>query len=168
MNRPVPLDHAAIAARIPHAGSMCLLDRVITWDEQHIECTATSHRTDDGIAHPLAHDGRLPSTAAIEYAAQAMALHGGLVLERLATAPGLLADAPRRGFLVGLRTVQLHCRWIERAWPLLRIRVERFAGDDVQVLYDFEVLADGPIAQGRAVVVLDASARAGPTASGQP
>ena len=35
--------------------------------------------------------------------------------------------------------------------------------DDVQVLYDFAVHGNGPIATGRAVVVLDAGARAGPT-----
>jgi hypothetical protein len=39
--------------------------------------------------------------------------------------------------------------------------VERFAGDDVQVLYDFTVHAGGPVASGRAVVVLDAAARTG-------
>jgi predicted hotdog family 3-hydroxylacyl-ACP dehydratase len=46
-------------------------------------------------------------------------------------------------------------------WPPLIVRVERFAGDEVQVLYDFDVRADGPVAQGRAVVVLDAGARSG-------
>ena len=147
-----PLDHAAIAARVPHAGRMCLLDTVISWDEQHIECTAVGHSP---APHPLAQDGRLPATAAIEYAAQAMALHGRLVQEQAA------ADAvPARGFLAGLRSVRLHRRWIGPEAPRLTVRVTRFAGDDVQVLYDFEVVADAPIAAGRAVVVLDASTRA--------
>ena len=159
MNRPCPLDCAAIAARIPHAGPMCLLDQVVDWDEQHIECTSASHRRHDGTAHPLGQGGRLPATAAIEYAAQAMALHGRLVQERAAAGPGAEAAAPRRGFLAALRSVQLHCRWIEPGWPVLTVRVERFAGDDVQVLYDFTVHGDGLVAQGRAVVVLDAGAR---------
>ena len=147
-----PLDHAALAARVPHAGPMCLLDTVISWDEQHIECAAVGHSP---AAHPLAQDGRLPATAAIEYAAQAMALHGRLVQERT------LADAaPTRGFLAGLRSVRLHRRWIGPDASLLRVRVTRFAGDDVQVLYDFEVVADAPVAEGRAVVVLDATTRA--------
>jgi predicted hotdog family 3-hydroxylacyl-ACP dehydratase len=145
------LDRAAIAARVPHAGSMCLLDSVISWDEQRIECRATSHASP---THPLAHDGRLPATAAVEYAAQAMALHGRLVQEQ---AGG--ATAPRRGFLAALRSVRLHRRWIDPAAPPLTVRASRFAGDEVQVLYDFEVEAAGPIAAGRAVVVLDASAR---------
>jgi hypothetical protein len=45
--------------------------------------------------------------------------------------------------------------------PPLTVRVERFAGDDVQVLYDFDVRAEGRVAEGRAVVVLDAGARSG-------
>ncbi len=154
----------AIALRVPHAGPMCLLDEVVSWDEQHIECTAFVQSRNDGArddetarrnaqtAHPLSHDGRLPATAAIEYAAQAMALHGRLMQEQAAT-----AAAPARGFLAGLRSVRLHCRWITPASPLLTVRVTRFAGDDVQVLYDFEVRAAEPVAQGRAVVVLDAA-----------
>ena len=163
MNPPTDvLDHAAIAARIPHSGPMCLLDRVVTWDDHHIECTSDSHRPPAGTKHPLAHDGRLPATAAIEYAAQAMALHGRLVQERLTAGQAGDAAAPRRGFLAALRSVQLHRRWIEQDCPVLVVRVERFAGDDVQVLYDFTVHGDGPIAAGRAVVVLDAEARGEP------
>lgn len=154
------LDHAAIAARIPHAGSMCLLDRVIAWDDDHIECASGSHRPRPDKSHPLAaQDGRLPAVAAIEYAAQAMALHGRLIEERRGP-PQEGADAsPRRGYLAGLRSVRLHRRWIPADCAELRVRVERFAGDEVQVLYDFNVYGDGPIAQGRAAVILDASAR---------
>jgi predicted hotdog family 3-hydroxylacyl-ACP dehydratase len=150
---PLALDHQAIAARVPHAGPMCLLDAVVAWDEQHIECRASGHSSP---AHPLAQAGRLPATAAVEYAAQAMALHGRLVQEHAgATA------APRRGFLAGLRSVRLHCRWIDADAASLTVRVSRYAGDEVQVLYDFEVAAGRPVASGRAVVVLDAAARAG-------
>jgi predicted hotdog family 3-hydroxylacyl-ACP dehydratase len=155
------LDHAAIAARIPHADAMCLLDRVVSWDEDHIECTGDAHAGSAGAPHPLADRGRLPATAAIEYAAQAMALHGSLLQERAAAANGGRREPPRRGFLAGLRSVRLHCRWIAADRPALFVRVERFAGDDVQVLYDFEVRAGDPVAQGRAVVVLDAGARSG-------
>ena len=156
------LDHAAIAARVPHAGAMCLLDSVVSWDEQHIECRAAGHVSP---AHPLVQDGRLPATAAIEYAAQAMALHGRLVHEQAG------ADAaPRRGFLAALRSVRLHCRWIDAAAAPLTVRASRFAGDEVQVLYDFEVETDaaGLLAAGRAVVVLDASARAATPAAAAP
>ncbi len=172
---PPLLDHAAIAARIPHAGRMCLLDRVIAWDEDGIVCESDGHRTDDRDRrrdgpHPLARDGALPATAAIEYAAQAMALHGALIGERAATAAGAAVDEPAggfigrepaRGFLAGLRSVRLGCRWIPSSGPSLTIRARRFAGDSVQVLYDFDVEAAGPIAAGRAGVILDAGRRTG-------
>jgi predicted hotdog family 3-hydroxylacyl-ACP dehydratase len=163
---PAPgLDRQAIAARIPHAGAMCLLDRVISWDEQHIECAAFGGAMINGSPHPLAQDGKVPATAAIEYAAQAMALHGRLVQEQLQAdkadkANKAVQETPRRGFLAALRSVRLHCRWLEAGEPALTVRAERFAGDAVQVLYDFEVRTTAPIAQGRAVVVLDAQARA--------
>jgi predicted hotdog family 3-hydroxylacyl-ACP dehydratase len=41
---PRALDHAAIAARIPHQGNMCLLDTVVDWSETAISCSASSHR----------------------------------------------------------------------------------------------------------------------------
>ena len=143
------LDHAAIAARVPHAGAMCLLDQVLGWDDAHLECLGRA--ADGAEAHPLARSGRLPCVAAIEYAAQAMALHGRLVLEQAGA-----VGTPPRGFLAGLRAVRLHGRWVRSHSAPLRVRVDRFAGDSQQVLYDFTVEADGPVAAGRAVVVLDA------------
>jgi predicted hotdog family 3-hydroxylacyl-ACP dehydratase len=68
MNAPVLLDHDAIASRIPHAGPMCLLDSVVSWDENHIECTGVGCPASASSPHPLAEAGRLPATAAIEYA----------------------------------------------------------------------------------------------------
>ena len=50
------LDHAAIAARIPHQGNMCLLDTVVDWSETAISCSTSSHRDP---ANPLRTEGRL-------------------------------------------------------------------------------------------------------------
>ena len=41
------IDRAWIAARIPHQGSMCLLDAVESWAEQQIVRRATSHALHD-------------------------------------------------------------------------------------------------------------------------
>lgn len=156
------LDQPAIAARVPHAGAMCLLTRVLGWGTGYLECLGRPAGKAAG-PHPLARADRVPSTAAIEYAAQAMALHGRLLIEQAAGAQ-VDAGAPPRGFLAGLRGVRLHGRWLEDADAPLHVRVERFAGDDSQVLYDFTVRADTPVATGRAVVVLDARGRAGGSA----
>ena len=36
-----------LAARIPHEGRMCLLERVTAWDSRQIHCEASSHRIED-------------------------------------------------------------------------------------------------------------------------
>jgi predicted hotdog family 3-hydroxylacyl-ACP dehydratase len=143
-----------IAARIPHAGTMCLLDRLIAWDDARITCEADSHRSPD---HPLRSASGLLIGAAIEYAAQAMALHGALLGERLAaSAAGSSTEPPKPGFLASARGVDFS-RWRldDLAGPL-RIEVVRQAGDAQQILYQFSVRhGDQTLASGRAAVVLN-------------
>ena len=88
------LNRAQIESRVPHAGSMCLLDAVTQWDATSIVCQAAAPAPN----HPLARAGALPAVAAIEYAAQATALHGSLLDA---------GDAPRDGMLAVLRDVEL-------------------------------------------------------------
>ena len=155
MTVPTPMSRVDIATLIPHGAAMCLLARMDAWDERQIACAATNHRDTN---HPLRTRSGLMASCAIEYAAQAMALHGALVGRALGTAasPGYLASA---------RGVTLH-RWRLDDLPLapdardeLCIRAERQAGDERQVLYTFTVSHAGLcIAQGRAAIVLNATA----------
>ena len=149
---PATLDHAAILALIPHQGPMCLLDRVVSWDETRIECVAVNHRDP---RHPLRSASGLLASAAIEYAAQAMAVHGAL-----RAAAGGARSAP--GFLASARDVRLACRRLDdlpRAdRDELVIVAERQAADAARLLYAFLVRHDGrEIASGRVAVVLDAA-----------
>ncbi|WP_347247900.1 3-hydroxylacyl-ACP dehydratase [Zoogloea sp.] len=142
------LDRHAIAARIPHQGTMSLLDAVVEWDATGIRCTAVSHRQAD---NPLRHAGRLGVAAGIEYAAQAMAVHGGL----------LAADnaPPRQGYLASVRQVQFHVAYLDELPADLQISAERLSGDATQVLYRFALSSgDTPVLDGRAAVILDAGA----------
>lgn len=142
------LDRAQIAARIPHQGDMCLLEQVSSWDEQRIRALATSHRDE---ANPLRQGGRLGSANGIEYAAQAMAVHGSL----LATAEA----PPRQGYLTSVRSVTLHVERLDTCPGPLEIEAERLSGDGNHVLYQFALHHDGQcLLTGRATVVLDASA----------
>ena len=70
------MNRDAICARLPHAGRMCLLERLAAWDSESIVCHATSHRDAD---NPLRSGGRLHAVTGVEYAAQAMVLHGSLL-----------------------------------------------------------------------------------------
>lgn len=141
------LDRAWIAAHIPHQGDMCLLDRVEEWDVQRVRCSASSHRC---IDNPLRTHGRLAAACGIEYAAQAMAVHGALTAPQSARA--------RAGFLASVRGVKLHVGRLDDISADLTVEAERFSGDGNNVLYDFSVHAAGRILlEGRAAVVIDAS-----------
>lgn len=74
---------------IPHKGLMCLIDRIESWNESEIVCVATSHLSTD---NPLRNEGRLHIVHGLEYAGQAMAIHGSLVNEMPST-PGLIAGS---------------------------------------------------------------------------
>ncbi|MBT9590376.1 MAG: 3-hydroxylacyl-ACP dehydratase [Thiobacillus sp.] len=142
----MPLDHAWLLAHLPHQGSMCLLDAVTNWDEQHIRCTASSHRRAD---NPLRAHDRLGAACGIEYAAQAMAAHGAL----LAVSDG----SPGAGYLASVRSVDLHVAQLDDIAADLYIEAERLSGDDNTILYGFRVSAAGrELLSGRAAVVLDA------------
>ena len=139
---------ADIAKLIPHAGSMCLLDGVLHWDATRICAFSRTHRD---LANPLRTAGQLPAMCGIEYAAQTMAVHGGL--------SGLPGGRPRAGYLVGLRDVVCHCSRIDNLDGDLLVEAERLMGDVNRVIYQFTLHAGAAaILSGRATVVLDAAA----------
>lgn len=140
------LDRVWIAAHIPHQGDMCLLDSVDTWDAQRIQCAASSHRD---AKNPLRSHGRLGAACGIEYAAQAMAVHGALLAPQQAR--------PRMGFLASVRGVTLHVGRLDDIGANLSIEAERFSSDGNNVLYDFAVRTDGRVLlEGRAAVIINA------------
>lgn len=141
-----PLDHAWIAAHIPHQGRMCLLDRVTEWSESRIVCEAVSH-TDP--VNPLRAAGRLGAATGVEYAAQAMAVHGALL--------GPSDAAPTQGYLTSVRGLSLHADRLDDAQGPLTITAERLSGDARLILYQFTLHGGGRcLIEGRASVVLDA------------
>jgi len=153
MPPPILLQQVDIAGRIPHRGRMCLLDAVTKWDAAHIVCQASSHRASD---NPLRAEGRLGAACGVEYAAQAMAVHGALLAESgEATCAGA---APRVGYLASVRSVTLHVQRLDTITTDLTVTAERLLGDANHILYSFRLEA-GPqlLLEGRAAVVLDAA-----------
>jgi predicted hotdog family 3-hydroxylacyl-ACP dehydratase len=141
------LDHTWLLAHLPHQGSMCLLDRVDSWDAQHIQCSASSHRAPD---NPLRAHGRLGAACGIEYAAQAMAAHGALLV--------VGDEAPHAGYLASVRAVELKVARLDDIAADLRVEAERVSGDGNTILYAFSVFAEQDLLlRGRAIVVLDAA-----------
>lgn len=149
MSVAVLMSAADIARRVPHHGRMAWLDGLLEWSGDHIVCRASNHRDPD---HPLRTSSGLLASCAIEYAAQAMALHGALCAEAAGQASG-----PVPGFLASARGVQLSTWRLDEADGPLRIEARRQAGDTRQLLYQFVVAdaAGGLLAEGRATVVLN-------------
>lgn len=142
-------DHHWIAARIPHAGTMCLLERVQHWDAEHIHCVASSHTHAD---NPLAQEGCLGMSNGIEYAAQAMAVHGALLAGQ--------DTAPAAGYLTSVRDVQWEGERLDTLGPELQVHAQRLSGDSNTILYGFRLEANGrTVLSGRASVMLDAGGR---------
>lgn len=113
---------------------MCLLDHVIQWDEAQIQCRSNSHH--QGNSHPLWNADGVAAVHLIEYAAQAAAVHGGLV----ARDAGQQAAA---GFLAGVRQVTLARQRIDDIASALDIRAYRKMVGPQGLIYDFEVASAG-------------------------
>lgn len=141
------LDHNWIAAHIPHQGSMCLLDSVESWNQEKILCHSSSHRAAD---NPLRSHGQLGIACGIEYAAQAMAVHGAL----LAPADD---SPPRAGYLVSVRGVKMLVPRLDDVTGDLTIEAACIMTGENNMLYQFSVHADEKLLlTGRAAVVIDA------------
>jgi predicted hotdog family 3-hydroxylacyl-ACP dehydratase len=141
------LNAADIAARMPHSGAMCLLHALHESSDTHVLCSTTSHHAAD---NPLRSASGLLACNAIEYAAQAMALHGAM------TTPTDGAP-PRGGRLASVRGVQLHVSRLDAIDGRLLVRAERVAGDAAQAMYQFTLSDDQhhTLVQGRATVLLN-------------
>lgn len=123
---PEPLSAAALCALIPHAGSMCLLDRVVRWDHDTIHCAAQSHRDP---TNPLWRGGQLSIICGVEYAAQAMALHAALSSGRV----------HRAGYIGALRDVHWSVARLDDIAESLQVHAQRTLGEDQGAIYTFSV-----------------------------
>lgn len=120
------LDKQALCELIPHAGSMCLLDSVLHWDDDSIHCVSHSHRD---IENPLRTETGLASINAVEYGAQAMAVHGGL----------LLGGQVPPGYLASVRNVILTVAALDEIMADLHIKATRLSAENGNFMYTFTV-----------------------------
>lgn len=138
------IEREELCSLIPHTGDMCLLDGVQVWDEQHIVCSSHSHLDQN---NPLRCAQGLSSLQGVEYGAQAMAVHGGL----LARAQGQKIPP---GYLAALRQVELNVDWLHDIEAPLIVEASRLLGQGGQFIYQIRVLAqERLLLQGRATVM---------------
>ena len=142
----MPLNHEELCRLIPHAGDMCLLDSVIDWNEEAITCRAISQTFAD---NPLRHNNSLAAINGVEYAAQAMAIHGALLDDN--------QESPSIGYLAALRNVKLEAESLHQEKEL-HLTCRRLGGDANGFIYEFEVNGVSTLLlSGRATVIIQRS-----------
>jgi predicted hotdog family 3-hydroxylacyl-ACP dehydratase len=141
------MERGEIERLMPHAGRMCLIDRVPGSDSDAIHCEADSHRDPE---HPLRHRGSLAGVHLIEYAAQAAAIHAALYAsDRRRVAAG--------GRLVSVRDCELSVERLDDLPQALQIRARREGASREALAYSFAIShADREIGRGRLMIRLGA------------
>ena len=142
-----------IGALVPHSGRMRLLDRVVEHTPERTVCSV------DPVGSSLFHgpDGSVPAWVGIEYMAQCVAAHGGLVA-------WWRGETPQRGLLLGTKRTDL---LVDAFAPGERLRVvsRHLRGDRALVWFEcaIEREADGEtLARGRlSVYAMDGEASDG-------
>lgn len=137
-----------IARLIPHAGSMCLNEQVLNWNKTDLLCTTQTHLANN---NPLLKNNKLSALHAIEYCAQAMAIHGGL----LAREQG---ETLAPGYLAAVRDVSLSFAYLDDIKNTLHISVKQLMAQSGNLMYEFRMyfLQDKnevSVATGRATVI---------------
>ena len=121
---------------------MCLLDQVVHCDETTIRCTSRTHLDP---ANPLRSRNRLHAVCGIEYAAQAMALHGALMT------PGSASG----GYLASVRDVRWRTPRLDDVRAELQVEATCLSAHAHAAIYRFRLCArDVELLHGRASVFL--------------
>lgn len=138
------VSYPEIAALVPHAGEMVLLERIVHWDDDSVHCRTTGHRNP---RNPLRRDGILPAVCAIEYGAQAAAVHGGLL------------ETSGAGYLAAVRNLACTVKRLDDIdAEFIDVRAQRRMADANAMIYDFRLSAEDRdetrLAEGQITIVL--------------
>ena len=135
-----------IAELIPHGAAMCLLDKVVSWDAQHIVCESQSHLRED---NPLREGGQLAAIALVEYAAQAAAVHAALT-QNTVSAAGEVKPA----YLGAIKELNLFVRYIASDVDILLVGAQCVLTSANGAIYAIEVKTkEEYLIQGKIILV---------------
>lgn len=138
------IEHEELCSLIPHSFDMCLLDRVESYDDNTITCLSRSHLEE---TNPLRRNETLSSIHLLEYAAQAMAVHGGINDRE----KGLKMS---EGYLASLRDIKIELCEIDKLQEELRIVATKILSQGGNMIYSFTVNSEtNTLVSGRATVV---------------
>ena len=141
MHRPLPIEKIHFQDLIPHEGSMVLIDQVNDWDLNKISCSTRSHLLSN---NPLMLNNSLSSIHLIEYGAQAMAIHRGL-----------LTGESLQGFLAAVRDAKFFIDNLDDVHGALYIQAIFELKINDNVVYTINVTDENnaPLLEARASVV---------------
>lgn len=146
MNPPLicPIEFKTLSTLIPHTDNMCLWETVISYDELHISCQTKRHLDPQ---HPLKINGKLFKSQLIEFGAQAIAIHGGLLGKNN-------AGKPRMGYLASVKNIQYGT--LNQDTACLTVVAEALIMNENSKMYQFTLQdADSKMmCQGRILVIL--------------
>jgi len=138
------LDQAQIAALIPHGETMCLLDGVRHWDDAGITAFTARHNHPD---NPLLEAGALKTIVLIEYAAQAAAVHAGLM--------GTGIGHEKAAFIGAVKSMHLHHLDVPAQVQEIRCKARCLLNNAEGAIYDISVEGDRTrLIEGRIVLVI--------------
>ncbi len=120
------LGRREIERLLPQKAAMCLIDSVSAHEGSALLCLADAARDD----HPLRESEGVAVEHAIEYGAQAAALHRCLTSHQRSAAGGLLLQIRKAEFLV---------RWLDRLPQPLQISAHCLLASSEAANYRFEI-----------------------------
>ena len=127
------IDKTEIQKLIPHAGTMCLLEKVTAWDEQGIVCLTETHCDP---TNPLRRQGRLSVIHAVEYGGQAAAIHGALRARKA-------GDTAPLGYLAALRDARWFADELDAIAAPLEVAARLVLGEGGHCIYAIQASAAG-------------------------
>jgi len=124
---------------------MCLLDGVTFWDAATIECVSMTHLARD---NPLRANGRLLGVHLIEYGAQAIAVHGGLLAQ-------VKNWSFKPGYLAAISDAHFYVDTLAAVSSKLNVVATALMRSDAGVVYTIKVSSKekGALAEARATVL---------------
>jgi len=128
------LNSQEIEQRLPHAGKMSLLDKVTHADRLTLSASAVSHLSSN---NPLRLNHKLSSINGIEYAAQAMAIHGFLLSELKQT-----EASTQTRYIATIRNIDIFTPFFPETESVIKIEVEQLMSDTNGFTYQFHI-SDG-------------------------
>lgn len=99
---------------------MSLIDRVLSWDDNELQCESRRHFNRE---NPLAEQGHLGTACLLEYGAQAAAIHAGLVWRESGSTTAISKEKP--AYVAVVKDMVLACAEVPSATQTIICHIQR-------------------------------------------